>query len=178
MTKVQVSPTSEYSLAGQPNLNIKIDREKARAMASIPATSTPWSSGARGTTATTVLEGDRQFNLPSGSIPNTAAALTPSAPSRSPIRRRGHQWLRSLSELANITLDTVLRSSIANAASVSFRSSSVFAAAISAVRSRKPRARHESRQASEWLPDHLGRRVRNLQNAKQRLLVVVRSRCS
>ena len=53
-----------FRLLGQPNLNIKIDREKAaRYGLNTGDVNTVVQAALGGTTATTVLEGDRQFSL-------------------------------------------------------------------------------------------------------------------
>ena len=51
-------------MLGQPNLNIKVDREKAaRYGLNAGDLNTVVQTALGGTTATTVLEGDRRFNL-------------------------------------------------------------------------------------------------------------------
>ena len=97
-----------FHLLGQPNLNIKVDREKAaRYGLNTGDVNTVVQAALGGTTATTVLEGDRQFNLAvrldakyrSGidAVRNLKVAY--STPS-------GTNAYVPLSELANITLDT------------------------------------------------------------------------
>ena len=65
MAKVKgVTDLGIFHLLGQPNLNIKIDREKAaRYGLNTGDVNTVVQAALGGTTATTVLEGDRQFNL-------------------------------------------------------------------------------------------------------------------
>ena len=53
-----------FHVMGQPNLDIKVDREKAaRYGLNTGDVNTVIQAAMGGTTATTVLEGDRQFNL-------------------------------------------------------------------------------------------------------------------
>ena len=65
MAKISgVADLGIFHLLGQPNLNIKIDREKAaRYGLNTGDVNTVVQAALGGTTATTVLEGDRQFNL-------------------------------------------------------------------------------------------------------------------
>ena len=65
MTKVQgVADLGIFHLLGQPNLNIKINREKAaRYGLNTGDVNTVVQAALGGTNATTILEGDRQFNL-------------------------------------------------------------------------------------------------------------------
>ena len=132
-----------FHLLGQPNLNIKIDREKAaRYGLNTGDVNTVVQAALGGTTATTVLEGDRQFNL----------AVRLDAKYRSSIdaiRNRqgglsdavGHQRLCSARASLPISRSIPARpSSIASAASATFRSSSACAAATSAARSPKRRS--------------------------------------
>ena len=109
MRKVQgVADLGIFHVLGQPNLNIKIDREKAaRYGLNTGDVNTVVQAAMGGTVATTVLEGDRQFGSRSGWIRNSAAASTRSATSRLPMRRhRAPTPICRLSELADISLDT------------------------------------------------------------------------
>ena len=65
MAKVQgVADLGIFHLLGQPNLNIKINREKAaRYGLNTGDVNTVVQAALGGTNATTILEGDRQFNL-------------------------------------------------------------------------------------------------------------------
>src|SRR5271156_4670771 len=65
MTKVRgVADLGIFRVMGQPNLNIKIDRDKAaRYGLNTGDVNTVVQAALGGTTATTILEGDRQFNL-------------------------------------------------------------------------------------------------------------------
>ena len=105
----KASPTSAFSTcSGQPNLNIKIDRDKAaRYGLNTGDVNTVVQAALGGTTATTVLEGDRQFNLAVRLDPKYRSSIdairnvkvayqTPS----------GTNAYVPLSELADITLDT------------------------------------------------------------------------
>ncbi len=97
-----------FHLLGQPNLNIKIDRDKAaRYGLNTGDVNTVVQAALGGTTATTILEGDRQFNLAVRLDPKYRASIdavrnlkvayaTPS----------GTNGYVPLSELASITLDT------------------------------------------------------------------------
>jgi heavy metal efflux system protein len=118
-----------FHVQGQPNLNIKVDREKAaRYGLNTGDVNTVIQAAMGGTTATTVLEGDRQFNLVVRLAPtyrNSIAAIgnitvgyqTPS----------GTTAYIPLRELATISLDTG-------------RSSSAFEIAILAAPWRKRRS--------------------------------------
>ena len=109
MAKVKgVTDLGIFHLLGQPNLNIKVDREKAaRYGLNTGDVNTVVQAALGGTTATTVLEGDRQFNLAVrldakyrssiDAVRNLKVAY--STPS-------GTNGYIPLSELADITLDT------------------------------------------------------------------------
>jgi heavy metal efflux system protein len=109
MAKVQgVADLGIFHLLGQPNLNIKVDREKAaRYGLNTGDVNTVVQAALGGTNATTVLEGDRQFSLAVRLDPKYRASIdairtlkvayaTPS----------GTNAYVPLSELADITLDT------------------------------------------------------------------------
>jgi cobalt-zinc-cadmium resistance protein CzcA len=109
MAKVQgVADLGIFHVLGQPNLNIRIDREKAaRYGLNTGDVNTVVQAALGGTTATTVLEGDRQFSLAVRLDPRfrdsvdtvrtvKVAYQTPS----------GTNAYIPLSELADITLDT------------------------------------------------------------------------
>ena len=109
MAKIRgVADLGIFHLLGQPNLNIKIDRDKAaRYGLNTGDVNTVVQAALGGTTATTVLEGDRQFNLVVRLDPKYRSSIeavrnvkvayaTPS----------GTNGYVPLSELANITLDT------------------------------------------------------------------------
>jgi len=109
MTRIRgVADLGIFHLLGQPNLNIKVDREKAaRYGLNTGDVNTVVQAALGGTTATTVLEGDRQFSLAvrldakyrssMDAVRNLKVAYaTPS----------GTNAYVPLSELANITLDT------------------------------------------------------------------------
>jgi heavy metal efflux system protein len=97
-----------FHVLGQPNLNIKIDREKAaRYGLNTGDVNTVVQAALGGTTATTVLEGDRQFNLAVRLDPkyrssiDAIRAVKVAYPTPS-----GTNGYVPLSELADITLDT------------------------------------------------------------------------
>jgi len=109
MAKVKgVADLGIFHVLGQPNLNIRIDREKAaRYGLNTGDVNTVVQAALGGTTATTVLEGDRQFSLAVRLDPRfrdsvdtvrtvKVAYQTPS----------GTNAYIPLSELADITLDT------------------------------------------------------------------------
>jgi heavy metal efflux system protein len=109
MAKVQgVADLGIFHLLGQPNLNIKVDRDKAaRYGLNTGDVNTVVQAALGGTTATTVLEGDRQFNLAVRLDPKYRSSIdavrnvkvgyqTPS----------GTNGYVPLSEIADITLDT------------------------------------------------------------------------
>ncbi|SHL80278.1 cobalt-zinc-cadmium resistance protein CzcA [Bradyrhizobium lablabi] len=109
MAKVQgVADLGIFHLLGQPNLNIKVDREKAaRYGLNTGDVNSVVQAALGGTNATTVLEGDRQFSLAVRLDPKYRASIdavrsvkvayaTPS----------GTNAYVPLSEIADITLDT------------------------------------------------------------------------
>ena len=97
-----------FHLLGQPNLNIKIDREKAaRYGLNTGDVNTVVQAALGGTTATTVLEGDRQFSLAVRLDPKYRSSIdairTVKVAYQTP---SGTNAYIPLSELADITLDT------------------------------------------------------------------------
>src|SRR6202012_3011417 len=109
MSKVQgVADLGIFHLLGQPNLNIRIDREKAaRYGLNAGDVNTVVQAALGGTTATTILEGDRQFNLAVRLDPkyrsSIAAIKTVKVSYTTPSGTNGYV---PLSELADISLDT------------------------------------------------------------------------
>jgi heavy metal efflux system protein len=109
MAKVQgVADLGIFHLLGQPNLNIKVDREKAaRYGLNTGDVNTVVQAALGGITATTILEGDRQFSLAVRLDPKYRASIDAvrtvkvaySTPS-------GINAYVPLSEIADITLDT------------------------------------------------------------------------
>jgi heavy metal efflux system protein len=177
MAKVQgVADLGIFHLLGQPNLNIKIDREKAaRYGLNTGDVNTVVQAALGGTTATTVLEGDRQFNLAVRLDPKYRSSIdairTVKVAYQTPSGTNGYV---PLSELANITLDT--------GASFIYRERSQrFIPIKFSVRGRDLGSTVEEAQArvnrAIKLPN--GYRIiwagefEDLQNAKQRLLIVV-----
>ena len=78
-----------FHVLGQPNLNIKVDREKAaRYGLNTGDVNTVIQAAMGGAQATTLLEADRQFNLAVRLPPNIAQASKPSATSKSASQRR------------------------------------------------------------------------------------------
>ena len=177
MAKVQgVADLGIFHLLGQPNLNIKIDRDKAaRYGLNTGDVNTVVQAALGGTTATTVLEGDRQFNLAVRLDPKYRSSIdairTVKVAYQTPSGTNGYV---PLSELANITLDT--------GASFIYRERSQrFIPIKFSVRGRDLGSTVEEAQArvnqAVKLPN--GYRIiwagefEDLQNAKQRLLIVV-----
>jgi cobalt-zinc-cadmium resistance protein CzcA len=109
MAKVQgVADLGIFHLLGQPNLNIRIDREKAaRYGLNTGDVNTVVQAALGGTTATTVLEGDRQFSLAVRLDPKYRSSIdairTVKVGYQTPSGTNGYV---PLSELADITLDT------------------------------------------------------------------------
>jgi cobalt-zinc-cadmium resistance protein CzcA len=109
MTKVQgVADLGIFHLMGQPNLNIRIDREKAaRYGLNTGDVNTVVQAALGGTTATTVLEGDRQFNLAVRLDPkyrsSVDAVRTVKVGYQTPAGTNGYV---PLSEIADISIDT------------------------------------------------------------------------
>jgi cobalt-zinc-cadmium resistance protein CzcA len=177
MAKVQgVADLGIFHLLGQPNLNIKIDREKAaRYGLNTGDVNTVVQAALGGTTATTVLEGDRQFNLAVRLDPKYRSSIdairTVKVAYTTPAGTNGYV---PLSELANITLDT--------GASFIYRERSQrFIPIKFSVRGRDLGSTVEEAQGrvakAVKLPN--GYRIiwagefEDLQNAKQRLMIVV-----
>src|ERR1700720_4388799 len=109
MAKVQgVADLGIFHLLGQPNLNIKVDRDKAaRYGLNTGDVNTVVQAALGGTTATTVLEGDRQFNLAvrldAKYRSSIDAIKTVKVSYTTPSGTNGYV---PLSELADISLDT------------------------------------------------------------------------
>jgi heavy metal efflux system protein len=109
MAKVRgVADLGIFRLLGQPNLNIRIDREKAaRYGLNTGDVNTVVQAALGGTTATTVLEGDRQFTLAVRLDPkfreSIDAVRTVKVAYQTP---SGTNAYIPLSELADISLDT------------------------------------------------------------------------
>jgi cobalt-zinc-cadmium resistance protein CzcA len=109
MAKVQgVADLGIFHLLGQPNLNIKIDREKAaRYGLNTGDVNTVVQAALGGTNATTILEGDRQFSLAVRLDPKYRSSIdavrTVKVGYQTPSGTNGYV---PLSELADITLDT------------------------------------------------------------------------
>src|SRR6202000_485104 len=108
MAKVQgVEDLGIFRLLGQPNLNIRIDREKAaRYGLNTGELNTVVQAALGGTTATTVLEGDRQFALAVRLDPKYRSSIdTVRAVKVAYSTPSGTNGYVPLSELAEITLD-------------------------------------------------------------------------
>ncbi len=109
MAKVPgVADLGIFHLLGQPNLNIRIDRDKAaRYGLNTGDVNTVVQAALGGTTATTVLEGDRQFSLAVRLDPKYRSSIdairTVKVAYQTPSGTNGYV---PLSELADISLDT------------------------------------------------------------------------
>jgi len=109
MAKIRgVADLGIFHLLGQPNLNIKVDRDKAaRYGLNTGDVNTVVQAALGGTNATTILEGDRQFNLAVRLDPKYRSSIeairTVKVAYQTPSGTNGYV---PLSELANITLDT------------------------------------------------------------------------
>jgi heavy metal efflux system protein len=109
MTKVPgVADLGIFHVLGQPNLNIKVDREKAaRYGLNTGDVNTVVQAALGGTTATTVLEGDRQFSLAVRLDPKYRSSIdavrSVKVGYQTPSGTNGYV---PLSELADISLDT------------------------------------------------------------------------
>jgi cobalt-zinc-cadmium resistance protein CzcA len=109
MAKIRgVADLGIFHLLGQPNLNIKVDRDKAaRYGLNTGDVNTVVQAALGGTNATTVLEGDRQFNLAVRLDPKYRSSIdairTVKVAYSTPSGTNGYV---PLSELADITLDT------------------------------------------------------------------------
>jgi heavy metal efflux system protein len=109
MAKVPgVADLGIFHVLGQPNLNIKVDREKAaRYGLNTGDVNTVVQAALGGTTATTVLEGDRQFSLAVRLDPKYRSSIdavrSVKVAYQTPSGTNGYV---PLSELADISLDT------------------------------------------------------------------------
>ena len=109
MAKIRgVADLGIFHLLGQPNLNIKVDRDKAaRYGLNTGDVNTVVQAALGGTNATTILEGDRQFNLAVRLDPKYRSSIdairTVKVAYSTPSGTNGYV---PLSELADITLDT------------------------------------------------------------------------
>jgi len=97
-----------FHVVGQPNLNIKIDREKAaRYGLNTGDVNTVVQAAMAGTTATTVLEGDRQFSLVVRLAPEYRSSIEAVGNTKVGYQTAtGNTAYIPLRELATITLDT------------------------------------------------------------------------
>jgi Cu/Ag efflux pump CusA len=129
-----------FHVLGQPNLNIKVDRDKAaRYGLNTGDVNTTIQAALGGTVATTLLEGDRQFNV-TVRRQNSIATVWKRYPiSRSPAATAATPTFRCASLPTSRSIPAH-PTSITKAALAIFRSSSVFAVATSAAQA--PRRRH------------------------------------
>jgi heavy metal efflux system protein len=177
MTKIQgVADLGIFHLLGQPNLNIKVNREKAaRYGLNTGDVNTVVQAALGGTTATTVLEGDRQFNLAVRLDPKYRSSIDAirdvKVSYQTPAGTSGYV---PLSELADISLDT--------GASFIYRERSQrFIPIKFSVRGRDLGSTVEEaqRRVSDAIKLPNGYQIiwagefEDLQNAKQRLMIVV-----
>ncbi len=107
MEKVRgVTDLGIFHVLGQPNLNIKVDREKAaRYGLNTGDVNTVIQAALGGTVATTLLEGDRQFNI-TVRLPQQYRNTLESIPDIKVAGGNGGNAYIPLRELATITLDT------------------------------------------------------------------------
>jgi cobalt-zinc-cadmium resistance protein CzcA len=177
MAKVQgVADLGIFHLLGQPNLNIRIDRDKAaRYGLNTGDVNTVVQAALGGTNATTVLEGDRQFNLAVRLDPKYRSSIeavrTVKVGYQTPSGTNGYI---PLSELADITLDTgasfIYRERSQRFIPIKFSvrgrdlGSTVAEAQDRVAKAIKPPNGYQILWAGEF---------DDLQNAKQRLLIVV-----
>jgi heavy metal efflux system protein len=93
-----------FRVLGQPNLNVKIDRERAaRYGLSVNDVNTVVQAALGGTVAATLLESDRQFNVTVRLAPEYRTSLD--AVGRIKVASEGNAYI-PLAQLATITLDT------------------------------------------------------------------------
>ena len=90
MARVEgVTDLGVFPVLGQPNLNIKVDRDKAaRYGLNVSDVNNVVQSALAGTPATTLLEADRQFNVTVRLAPEYRKTLMPSEISRSAFKHR------------------------------------------------------------------------------------------
>ncbi|MDR3486901.1 MAG: CusA/CzcA family heavy metal efflux RND transporter [Bradyrhizobium sp.] len=107
MEKVRgVTDLGIFHVLGQPNLNIKVDREKtARYGLNTGDVNTVVQAALGGTVATTLLEGDRQFNI-AVRLPEQYRSTLEAIPDIKVAGGNGGNAYIPLRELATITLDT------------------------------------------------------------------------
>jgi cobalt-zinc-cadmium resistance protein CzcA len=108
MAKVQgITDLGAFWVLGQPNLNIKIDRAKAaRYGLSVNDINSVVQAALGGTTATTILESDRQFGVVVRLAPEYRDNLDDVRNLKVGIQTASGNAYIPLSELASITLDT------------------------------------------------------------------------
>jgi len=96
-----------FPVLGQPNLNIKVDREKAaRYGLTVNDVNTVVQAALGGTVATTLLEADRQFNVAVRLAPEYRGSIEAVRNLKVGVPSQGGNAYIPLSELASITLDT------------------------------------------------------------------------
>jgi heavy metal efflux system protein len=107
MSQVQgVADLGIFHMLGQPNLNIKVDREKAaRFGLNAGDVNTVIQAAMGGANVTTVLEGDRQFGLVVRMAPKYRESIEAIRNIKVTGGAQGNAYI-PLSELATITLDT------------------------------------------------------------------------
>ena len=164
MAKVRgVADLGIFHLLGQPNLNIRIDREKAaRYGLNTGDVNTVVQAALGGTNATTVLEGDRQFSLAVRLDPKYRSSIDAVRTVKVGLSNAvGHQRLRAAQRARRYHARhrRVLHLSRAQPALHSDQVQRARPRSRQHGR-RSPGAGRKSRQASERLPDPLGRRVR------------------
>ncbi len=128
-----------FPVLGQPNLNIKVDRAKAaRHGLNSGDVNSVVQAAMGGAAATSVLEGDRQFDLVVRYTPEYRDSMEKIRNIKVAYQTStGANAYIPLSELATITLDMERPGFITRAYSASSQSSSASVAATSAARSRR-----------------------------------------
>jgi heavy metal efflux system protein len=102
-----ITDLGAFWVLGQPNLNIKIDREKAaRYGLNVSDANTVVQAALGGTVATTILEADRQFGVAVRLAPEFRNDIDKVRNIMVGVQTQGGNAYIPLSELASITLDT------------------------------------------------------------------------
>ena len=102
-----ITDLGAFWVLGQPNLNIQVDRAKAaRYGLNVSDVNNVVQAALGGTTATTILEADRQFAVVVRLRPNIATIIDEVRNLKVGVQTRNGNAYIPLSELASITLDT------------------------------------------------------------------------
>ena len=177
MAKVQgITDLGVFWVLGQPNLNIKVDREKAaRYGLNVNDVNTVIQAALGGTTATTLLEADRQFGVVVRLAPeyrnNIDEVRNIKVGVQTPSGQRLHSAERTRRRSRSIPAPPT---SSVSATSASFRSNSACAAATSPARWRRRRnaSRENVKLPTGYRIDWAGE-FEWLQQAKKRLAIIL-----